>query len=386
VKLKSDSKLSWLIRWPFWPCLLPLLALVIVGLYLGLFGFYRGWRVGVARSEPTAVGSYIDILTALLRNLGDLRSVEVYGAITAKHMVVWGYGTGLVGLSLLSAILVSGYAIFRAPRAATGKTRWILTGLLLLFCLGIYPYVSWKLGLFNRFTVIPKQFWGIIRYQLTPQHGLRDIVSFEMFVVATGYAVSTLLAFASAATLWPVRELNRSPAKATDIEDAAKYLSMQMKHLRVILYVGAILLVVITFRHRNTLNWALEYLKPLALFAQHPTYNYASLIYAQVEALTSNIVLAASVLNTLMLGGLYVPSALLLQQRANALSRFAVKSDERGVAATADEQADEIAGKREAWLKNRALVFPFKEQVPKVIAILSPLLAGPVAEVLNFFK
>jgi hypothetical protein len=38
------------------------------------------------------------------------------------------------------------------------------------------------------------------------------------------------------------------------------------------------------------------------------------------------------------------------------------------------------------WLNSRGLMFPFKEQIPKVIAVLSPLLAGPIGELLNIFK
>jgi hypothetical protein len=393
--MQTNSKLQRFLDWRYWACWLPFLGLVLVGFYLALFTVYRCWRIGLTASKPTDVSDfYFRILSGLLHNLGDPRSAEIYKAITAKHVVVWGYGTGLVGLSLFFAIVISGYVIFKALRGWTNREKWVFTGCILLFCLVIYPFISRALGVFNNFTVIPRQFWGLIRYQLTAQYGMRDIVNIEMLVVAIGYSVSTLLAFASAATLWPMRELETpdSSTKPRTIDDGAKYLYMQMKHLRFILYVGAILLVVITFRHRMTLNWALEYLKPVPLLESHPTYKYASLIFGHLEILTSNIVLATSVLNTLLLAALYVPSALMLQRRAYALSRLAVdvesepKKEIVGKDSNAEEQGVGVAARQEAWLRSRNLIFPFKEQLPKVIAILSPLLAGPLGEVLNFFK
>ncbi|HWN11697.1 MAG TPA: hypothetical protein VNO50_20900 [Pyrinomonadaceae bacterium] len=352
--------------------------MLLVLLYLGLFSIYRFWDVGLGVYQPTDVKRfYFGILTDLLHNLGDPRSGEIYNAITAKYVVVWGYATGIVGLALFIAIAISGYVIFKALRDWSTPKKLIFTGCILLFCLVIYTYFTRQLGIFDNFTVIPRQFWGLIHFQLRSHRGMPHIVNVEMFIVATAYAVSTLLGFAGAATLWPVRELQSSATpKNIDVENGAKYLALQMKHLRLLLYVGAILLVVITFRHRMTLNWALEYLKPVPLLESYPTYKYVNLIYGHLETLTSNIVLATSVLNTLLLAALYVPEALLLQRRAHALSRIAAsKESKSGESAWEDE-----------WLKSRHLIFPFKEQLPKVIAILSPLLAGPLGEVLNFFR
>lgn len=379
MSTKSDSKWRRFLNWPYWDCGIPFLGMLLVLFYLALFSIYRGWSVGVGVNKPTDVDRfYFGILTELLRKLGDPRSVEIYNAITAKHVVAWGYATGLVGLALGFAIAISGYVIFRALRDWGNLRKWLFTSAILLFCLGLYTYVSRELGLFDNFTVIPRQFWGLINFQLRAEHGLPNIVNVEMFIVGLAYAVSTLLGFAAAATLWPVRELEASATSNNmrTIDDGAKYLALQMRHLRLLLYVGAILLVVITFRHRMTLNWALEYLRPMPLLESYPAYKYANVIFAHLETLTSNIVLATSVLNTLLLAVLYVPSALFLQRRAHALSRLAASSEQKvGDAPWQDE-----------WLNSKHLIFPFKEQLPRVIAILSPLLAGPLGELLNFFR
>lgn len=413
---QPKSKVSRFLEWRYCGCGLPFLGILLVLLYLAIFSIYRFWGVGLSGSKPTDVSKfYFGTLTGLLHNLGDPSSAEIYNAITAKNVVVWGYGTGLVVLSLLSAIVISGFVIFKAPRGWTSRQKGVLTFRVLLFCLVVYPLISRQLSFFDNFTVIPRQFWGLIRYQLRAPFSLLDIVNIEMFIVAIAYAVSTLLAFASAATLWPVRELEvpDSATSTREIDEAAKYLSRQMKHLRLILYAGAILLVVITFRHRMTFNWALDYLQPLPLLKNYPSYEYAGLIYEQLKSLTSNIVLATSVLNTLLLAALYVPSALLLQHRAHLLSKLAFEvesrlkmmaedspADEYSVGTkrnepkselelrgpTAEQQSTSFASWQDGWLKSRNLIFPFKDQVPKVIAILSPLLAGPLGELLNFLK
>ncbi|HKQ52598.1 MAG TPA: hypothetical protein VJT74_09530, partial [Pyrinomonadaceae bacterium] len=213
-------------------------------------------------------------------------------------------------------------------------------------------------------------------------------------IVALGYGVSAALVCASASTLWPLPELKKpaSGLKLAEVEDAANHVARKMKHLRLILYVGAVLLVLITFRHRNTLGWALDYAKPLPLLEGNPGFKNANVLYGNLEALVSNVVLATSVLNTLLLAGIYVPAALALQGRAAKLARVAVELEAK------DAQKAEGAAKRvrltwaamtekqEAWIKSHGLIHPFKEQMPKAIAILSPLLAGPIGELLNFFK
>jgi hypothetical protein len=136
-------------------------------------------------------------------------------------------------------------------------------------------------------------------------------------------------------------------------------------------------------------------------------YENGKLTYGHLEALISNIVVATSLMNTFLLAALYVPASLLLQRRAVKLSRHAALLENSRPVTTLDaakakiqaqEQQSEdenmgledetanVTPDQEAWMKSRALTFPLREQLPKVAAILSPLLAGSIGELLNLFK
>jgi hypothetical protein len=328
--------------------MLPFAGVRVVLLYLILFSVYRHWGVGTPTAgSPTDVKTfYFDVLFSLRGNLGATVVAGLDNSITAKQVVIWGYATGLVGLSLLGSILISGYVIWNAPRELSGARRWMAMLGILALALVVYPYISNKIGVFDRFTVVAKHFWYLINTQLTPDDRMFNLVNIEVLVVALGYGVSMVLAFASSATLLPLRELNQSPPvlDTARIEDGAKYVAKQMKHLRLILYAGAILLVLITFRHRATLNWALDYLKPTPLLESNPNYKFANVLYEHLATLTTNIVTATSVLNTLLLAALYVPSALLLQRRAVELAAVAIELENMPKAAPVDAKPIDQAG------------------------------------------
>ncbi len=384
----------------------PLLGLAIVFAYLSIFSIYRRWDIVLEKQNATSIRTFfIDHLASLGKNL----NVTTLGAdpgqtlantITAKNAVVWGYATGLVAVALLLAIIISGYTIWNGPRRETdsksprwtNRKRWLLTAGLLLFSLVLYPLITY--GLTSKFTVVARHLWEVINTQFIGQGSLINFINVEILVVTLSYAVSILLVCASASTLWPLRELELPDSALTPkkADDAASHVSQQMKYLRWVLYIGAVLLVLITFRHKITMQWALEYMKPHLLFKAE-MLEPAKILYANLESLISNNLTGTSVFNTLLLAGIYVPSALVLQSRATRLSQLAIRLESER--ATTAKEVDEttvvftapvLRTKQEEWIKSYGLSHPIREQLPKVVAIVSPLLAGPIGELLNFFK
>jgi ABC-type multidrug transport system fused ATPase/permease subunit len=411
----AQSRLSLILRGRA-GCLLPFAGLLLVLAYSVIYHIYRYWVIAQSGRELTEVSILFWPLYRLRAHLGETSVAEMNHAINAKNTIVWSYTTGLVVLALVFGISILGYVIWKALCALKKTKRLIVTASVLVVSAFLVPYLGNELGIFANFSRMPRQLWEGIGNQLVFQSQWLSLYSVESLIVALGYSMPLLLACACAATLWPRRDFEESASSldAARVEADAQYLSRQMKSLRLILYVGAILLVVIMFRHKATLNWALEYLKPVPALEKSPGfenvrlgYENAKLMYGQLEAIISNIIVATSLLNTFLLAVLYVPASLLLQHRAAELSRHAASFETRlpltaidaaKAKAQAQEQSAEdeeenredepasVTPKQEEWLKNRGLTFPLREQLPKFAAILSPLLAGSMGELLNLFR
>jgi membrane protein DedA with SNARE-associated domain len=84
-----------------------------------------------------------------------------------------------------------------------------------------------------------------------------------------------------------------------------------------------------------------------------------------VSTLVAGITSSLGVYFTLLMLGMYLPAALLLRERA------------RRVAEGDDFEA------REDWLKKHGLAISVADYIPRVLALLGPLLAGPIGELLK---
>ncbi len=71
---------------------------------------------------------------------------------------------------------------------------------------------------------------------------------------------------------------------------------------------------------------------------------------------------------TLVLVAVFVPPSAILRNRSLALAK--------------QENPDAIPSQIESWMKDRGLIEPWSTQLTKVLAMLSPLLSGPVADVM----
>src|ERR1044072_5854594 len=223
-----------------------------------------------------------------------------------------------------------------------------------------------------------------------------------------------MLLCASGATLLPYRRRNGRTLTTTGagVRARSAHLAMQMRHLRILLYAGAVLLALTALRGKTNFDWAMDYLPPLwALDDKTPEWQAATAFHGLLKNLALNNITGVGVMNTLVLSALYVPAALVLQKRAARLANEAARIEKlkaaeaaRAVqaakAAKASEPAEDVKAEgarkeaepekkkfdREEWMKSRGLAFPFKEQLTRIAALISPLLAGPVAELLSFVK
>jgi hypothetical protein len=166
-------------------------------------------------------------------------------------------------------------------------------------------------------------------------------------LLATGCFVA-----ATCAVLWPAERARRRREA-----DLARRLNL----LRLLLYVGAASLVAYILRMSFTMNWAMLHVAP-ALEKDAA----ASVVANTMGSFASAFVTTQAGATTLLLAATYVPAVLVLRRRAEALVGRRLAPQER-----------------EEWLKTRGLSASLSEYLPRLAAILGPLLAGPLGDLLG---
>jgi hypothetical protein len=163
------------------------------------------------------------------------------------------------------------------------------------------------------------------------------------FVNSFGFAVCVMLYLTTTAVLF-------SPIKRSNPEGLVEA-SQKMKYLRTILYLGTLILVIGMLLIRAVHQWALAYM---------PRSEAA---IKTAETFFSNLLAMDGGFFTMLLAAAYLPSAFIVRWQAEQINNLP----------TADTD-------KEKELQKYHLTFSFTESLPKIIAILGPILAGPIGE------
>lgn len=161
-----------------------------------------------------------------------------------------------------------------------------------------------------------------------------------------GFSVALLLALASCAVLY---SRHRGP-----YPEALKQIGAQMKLLRVVLYAGTFMLVSGVLLIRSVYQWSVAFLlrDDLALKVG--------------DKFLSDLLSIEGAYFTLVLAVVYLPAAFILQRRADSLTEL-----------------PELEAEKEQVLKDYGLGFSLMQSLPRVLAILGPVLAGPIGELFS---
>lgn len=183
---------------------------------------------------------------------------------------------------------------------------------------------------------------------------------------ALTYAASFSLVCASCAILVPrspieskLSNLNESNSEASASDEAIlnsrlDLISEQMKDLRIVLYIGTFLLIAGSLRMSALAQWSVAYISSNAVEA--------------AQTLNTSAIAVTGGFNTLILAAVYLPAAYILQRRAQLFIKNSSLEIEE----------------KEKRLKDRELTFNFRESLPRLAAILGPLLAGPIGDLVKF--
>lgn len=179
----------------------------------------------------------------------------------------------------------------------------------------------------------------------TVQVDVTNIVQIANSVNSIGLAAAFSLVLASCAVLLPTTQKGIV---------ALKQLSTKMTYMRAVLYVGTLMLVSGVLLMTGLFSWSKTFI----------SQTEANLEI--VDTFTSGVLNTSGALYTLILAAVYLPAAFILRERARSLT---VK--------------DEDAAEKERLLQDSNLTFSFRESLPRVAAIIAPMLAGPVGELFS---
>jgi hypothetical protein len=184
---------------------------------------------------------------------------------------------------------------------------------------------------------------------LFPNTIAKDVPAIEKitnFLNCLGNTAALSILLTSCATLLP-------PYKHS-FPQGLQQLSRRMKYLRIVLYVGTLLLIVAVLLKKAIYQWSLAYT------SQEPGLTKIA------SDFLSSILAIEGGFYTLVLVAVYLPAAVVLQRRARVLDALPVEESER-----------------EKKLQQYGLSFSFTESLPRILAILGPTLVGPVGELLS---
>jgi hypothetical protein len=342
--MKSGERRGWLHIYPYVESLYPLLAVALImtlyAIFNAIFG-YCGWG-NVAGCNPLCI-------TDTLKGIATAPASVSAEALPGRSL--WVFVMGVNHLACLAAIPVAFYLL----RASSDSYAHPFQRSLLLLCLFVVlaAAAGW-LAMPSDGINQPPLFQAL---DVTAKADVKQIIPIVRGTIGVSYAAAVLLALTSCAILWP-------PPRGG--ADTPLELAGRMRLIRALLYFSTVLLVIVSLRFGAELRWAAELLKA---WQPTPTPPAAERGIKIIESFFSVITSTAAGFNTMMLAAVYLPAAFALRRRAYRLA------EER------DEEATLPA--REKWLQAQGLTLSSSEYLPRIAALLAPLLAGPIGELIG---
>jgi hypothetical protein len=249
----------------------------------------------------------------------------------------WTLINGVHVLACVLAIVTASIVIYRSLAAdyKDRKTRRII----ILTVIALAADVALFLALWTaeRDAYSPAQ--QLLRATVGQAHGLPGINKLNRWGDALSLTGTLCLAVAACATIWQ-RDVNKK-LEADDV-------TQRVRLLRPVLYVGALMLVIAVLRLSATHAWAVAYLPADTDLGK------------AVASFTKGVIGTLGTVFTLLIAGIYLPAALMLQARV------------RKVAATQQSPED--------FIKNNGMNLSVPAILVRAIILISPFLAGPLGE------
>lgn len=371
--MTSPLRRSWARLHPYAQASYPLLALAaIFAAYIvinKIFGDCEWGNSNPACCEPLDITPYVNEAVG-----GGHKKASVQ-ALSGRSM--WVLVAGLNHIACLASVLVAFYLL----RETFDRYANALLRALIFLCL--FLGLSAVVGLFMAPKAGPHDAPLLNVLAETVQRDVKNIVPIVRGTIGVSYAAAALFMWTTCAIVWPPPPVRRRAAPKPGLisvtaEDRsggvaaerqrtqARDIAERMRLLRVMLYFGTALLVIVSLRFSTELRWAADLLRAWNPASPGPAADAA---LKPIEGYFSVITTTAAATNTLIMAAVYVPAALVLRGRAHRLA--------------AEVTGEGPTPAREKWLQERGLAFSLAEHLPRVAALLAPLLAGPIGELIG---
>lgn len=249
----------------------------------------------------------------------------------------WTLINGVHLLACILAIVTASIVIYRALAAEyeDGQRRWWIVLTVIMLAADVALFLA--LWTAEKDALSPAQ--QLLRATVGQAQVLPGINRFNRWGDAFSLTGTLCLAVAACATIW--RDDVNDPLDANDV-------AKRVRLLRPVLYVGALMLVIAVLRLSATHAWAVTYLPADTDLGK------------AVASFTKGILGALGTVFTLLIGGIYLPAALMLQARVREL-------------APTQENPEE-------FIKNNGINLSVPASLGRVVVLISPFLAGPLGE------
>ena len=257
------------------------------------------------------------------------RALKYGGRVTWSFLAIANLFVYVASLAIVSIVL---FRLFPARRSAL--ILLLICGLSIVVGYDFYAHPEKHMALF------------LPLFEQTIVNDVPRITHITNLLNSAGNGVALALILTTCAILW-CRYAKSAPNGLNDLSTA-------MKSLRLILYVGTLLLVAAVLLKKSLYQWSLAFTSRDEQLAK------------AAEGFLSSFLSVEGGFYTLMLAAMYLPAAYLIHRRALRLGNLP------------KEEA-----KVEEALKTHGLAFSFTESLPRILAILGPVIAGPVGDLLK---
>jgi len=266
----------------------------------------------------------------------DISPEVATSAVGYLDRVTWTLAGGLHLIVSLAAIAVSCLIIYHALNRHGVRERLglICASLAVAANLGLIAAVLTSLDVSSPARLILER---------TAALAVPRIDFYNRFFEALGVTVGIMLAVAASTLIW------RDTREMQDEEE----LKRRLRLLRALLYAGAAALIIGVLRLAAALNWGGDF------------WAAGSPAGKEAASLLNGILSSLGISYTLILVSMYLPTVLMLNARAQALAQ-----------AKAPEKSKE-------WLEKNGLTLSYLGYLPRLLALLGPILVGPLGQLLN---
>jgi hypothetical protein len=304
-----------------WPLIVPT-ALIVT--YVGFYGYFL-----FCDQDSAAACSPVSSV-AIRAAIKNPPEVAIYVARAS-----WTFASGLYLLACVTALFAAGFVmkeVFSNPVTKSPSRRILI---IMFMALNVALMMSAWAG---RDTLSPAQ--QLLR--ATIGQTVREINKLNRLFDAISLTATLGLACAASAILF------KRDTKAQGKEELRRCQTL----LRYVLYAGAALLAIAVLHKSATLGWGASYLPP------------DSTLGPSVNSLVTGIVNSLGAYYALLMAAVYVPAALVLQSRVKQLA------------------ASEAPDDPNTWLTTNGFSLSFSDYLPRIVALLGPMLAGPFGDLL----